>query len=177
MTIRIGADFDYHLCHNLAFLPTMFPSHPLFRPTAGPSSFVSRHYSSIPPPRPRDISKSYTGPSPSELSSPRSIEQAEKYFRRVAGDPETRLPSTRMKWLGVGGWVAGAVASTYMILYADFGSHEHVFQPVRRHFHALTNSLFQLSDSERSILGMDDPLKKGTATGRVKMAGTGDKMV
>jgi hypothetical protein len=86
----------------------MFPSHPLFRPSAGPSSYSSRVYSTAPPSRPRDSHKSYTGPTPSELSAPRSPEQAEKYFRRVAGDPERRLPTRTMKWLGVGGWVVGA---------------------------------------------------------------------
>src|SRR5690349_21649205 len=86
----------------------MFPSHPLFQPTPGPSSYSSRLHSTSPPPRPRDVSKSYTGPSPSELSAPRSIDQAEKYFRRVAGDPDKRLPTRTMRWLGVGGWVAGA---------------------------------------------------------------------
>jgi hypothetical protein len=40
-----------------------------------------------------------------ELASPRSQEQADKYFRRVT--KENVPPSRLIRWLGVGGWVVG----------------------------------------------------------------------
>ncbi len=147
----------------------MFPSHPHFRSTAGPSRLVRAYATGPPPPTPAGPPSSSPPAAPSarphrfhpgqnptiplaeDLSAPRTFAQAEKYFRRIAGNPETRLPTRTMKWLGVGGWVVGAgewqtgrtstksaadepgrdvAASTYMVLYADFGDHEHVFSPV-----------------------------------------------
>ena len=50
------------------------------------------HVSEIPPP-------------PDQIPSPRTQQQADKYFRRVAN--ENVLPSRFNRWLSIGGWVAG----------------------------------------------------------------------
>lgn len=65
----------------------MFPTRPRFyagRPPTDPSEFP---------------------PLSSSLSAPRSAEQAERYFRRVAKD--NILPSRAHRWLSLGGWILG----------------------------------------------------------------------
>ncbi|WWC88335.1 uncharacterized protein L201_003245 [Kwoniella dendrophila CBS 6074] len=97
--------------------------------------------------------KVYTGPTPDQLSEPRTRSQAEKYFARVAN--ENVLPTRANKLLGVGGWVLGGFACFYMALFADFGEREHVFSPVRRQYISLKQSFFTLSPSERAMMGID----------------------
>jgi hypothetical protein len=44
-------------------------------------------------------------PTPDQIPSPRTQQQADKYFRRVAN--ENVLPSRFNRWLSIGGWVVG----------------------------------------------------------------------
>ncbi|WWC71108.1 uncharacterized protein I206_105061 [Kwoniella pini CBS 10737] len=120
---------------------------------AGPSkpSMISSTFTI---PLKKSAEKVYTGPSPDQLSAPRTRSQAEKYFARVAN--ENVLPTRANKLLGVGGWVLGGFACFYMALFADFGEREHVFSPVRRQYASLKQSFFTLSPSERQMMGIND---------------------
>ncbi|KAJ9095071.1 hypothetical protein QFC20_006759 [Naganishia adeliensis] len=85
-----------------------------------------------------------------DSTRPRTPQEAERFFRHVA--LENQPPSRTMRWLSIGGWVAGAFAASYMVLYADFGQREHVFSPIRRRFGTFTSSLTSLSEEERAKL-------------------------
>ncbi|GHJ88730.1 hypothetical protein NliqN6_5132 [Naganishia liquefaciens] len=87
-----------------------------------------------------------------DASRPRTPQEAERFFRRIA--LENQPPSRTMRWLSIGGWVAGAFAAGYMVLYADFGDREHVFSPIRRQFGTYTRSLTSLSEQEKAQLGV-----------------------
>ncbi|WVW85059.1 hypothetical protein I302_107095 [Kwoniella bestiolae CBS 10118] len=128
-------------------------SDPLPPQSSSSSSKPSMTPSQFHIPLKRSPEKVYTGPSPEELSAPRTRSQAEKYFARVAN--ENILPTRASKILGVGSWALGGFACFYMALFADFGEREHVFSPVRRQYAALKQSLFTLSPTEREMMRVD----------------------
>lgn len=72
------------------------PSQPPL-PTASPSSSTPLGTSTNPPIPGHDASR------------PRTPQEAERFFRRIA--LENRPPSRTMRWLSIGGWVAGACKS------------------------------------------------------------------
>ncbi|KAI0372173.1 hypothetical protein BV20DRAFT_940394 [Pilatotrama ljubarskyi] len=45
----------------------------------------------------------------------------------------------------------------YAVFYADFGDHEHVFQPPRRWLEAQKASFFSLSPEEQKLAGLEPP--------------------
>ncbi|WOO84822.1 uncharacterized protein LOC62_06G008329 [Vanrija pseudolonga] len=114
-------------------------------PRAGPGPSAAAHKA--------NPERSYTGPKPESLPRPRTPAEAEAFYASLAksgtGPPLPRF--SRM--IGVAGWVAGGFAAAYMVLYYDFGNtREHVFSPIRREYHKFTDSLFNLSASERSMI-------------------------
>ncbi|CAK9779373.1 hypothetical protein CC85DRAFT_288671 [Cutaneotrichosporon oleaginosum] len=105
--------------------------------------------------------RAYTGPTEHGALGPRAgagAAEAERYFAELPEAAQPIMPRTA-RALGIGSWVVGGVACAYMILYADYGAHEHVFSPIRRAFHAYTADMFTLSKSERGMLGLDEPPK------------------
>lgn len=85
----------------------------------------------------------YGGPSPIEFKQ-RALNmgaaETEAYYGKLPEAHQPPLPRLS-RFLGIGGWVFGgsglvseaqltSVACAYMVLYADFGDHEHVFSPV-----------------------------------------------
>ncbi|KAL1407714.1 hypothetical protein Q8F55_007147 [Vanrija albida] len=114
-------------------------------PRAGPGPSAAAHKA--------NPERSYTGPKPASLPRPRTPKEAEAFYAQLAksGDGPPLPRFSRM--IGVAGWVAGGFAAAYMVLYYDFGNtREHVFSPVRREWHKFTDSLFNLSASERSMI-------------------------
>lgn len=85
----------------------------------------------------------YGGPDPVQFKSSNmhkmTASQAEAYYAKLPDAHQPILPRTS-RFAGIGAWVLGAgggeqdalttVACGYMVLYADFGDHEHVFSPV-----------------------------------------------
>ncbi|BEI84697.1 hypothetical protein CcaverHIS002_0500980 [Cutaneotrichosporon cavernicola] len=106
----------------------------------------------------RSPERAYTGPSEHAGLGPRagaSAAEAERYFAKLPEATQPIMPRTA-RALGIGSWIVGGFACGYMILFADYGPHEHVFSPIRRMFHKYTAEMFTLSKSERGMLGLED---------------------
>lgn len=54
-----------------------------------------------------------------EATRPRTAQEAERYFRRIA--LERQPPSNMMRWLSIGGWVAGACKYTLVLFCPSDG--------------------------------------------------------
>ncbi|GMK58520.1 hypothetical protein CspeluHIS016_0505520 [Cutaneotrichosporon spelunceum] len=132
-------------------------------PSAGPSAASFK----------RSPERVYTGPKEHAGLGPRlgsSATEAERYFAKLPEATQPIMPRTA-RALGIGSWVIGAFACGYMILYADYGPHEHVFSPIRRAFHKATAELFTLSKTERGMLGIEDEPAKPVQSIQPALAG------
>lgn len=87
------------------------------------------------------------------VPEPRKVspELAARYRRRLSS-PSSLAPSPASKTIQALAVIASVGATTYTVLYQDFGYEDHCFQPIRRWYHARLNSLFTLSDKEKMEL-------------------------
>ncbi|KAI0822308.1 hypothetical protein BC628DRAFT_1421980 [Trametes gibbosa] len=84
----------------------------------------------------------------------------------VQGSPGTDGQPKARAWLGTASRISNFViiptALLYAVFVADFGEHEHVFQPPRRWLEAQKASFFSLTPDEQSLTGASPARPEGS---------------
>ncbi|SAM07790.1 hypothetical protein [Absidia glauca] len=69
--------------------------------------------------------------------------------RRRLQMPQQMAPRLRARQIQVASWVLSLSLSGYVVLFADFGTQEHCFSPIRRWFHGKRKEFWSLTPQEK----------------------------
>ncbi|KAI9300287.1 hypothetical protein BJ944DRAFT_244339 [Cunninghamella echinulata] len=73
--------------------------------------------------------------------------------------PQQMAPQLRARQIQVASWVISIGLSGYIVLFADFGSQEHCFSPIRRWFYKKRKEFWSLSPEEQQDMKDQGRLK------------------
>ncbi|CAO3661749.1 unnamed protein product [Umbelopsis ramanniana] len=76
----------------------------------------------------------------------------EDRYRRRLHSPQSLAPNMRSRRIQIGAIGISAVLTTYIVLFADFGTEKHCFSPIRQWFNVKKHSFWSLSDREKTDL-------------------------
>ncbi|CAO3585241.1 unnamed protein product [Absidia cylindrospora] len=83
-------------------------------------------------------------PPPRQTYNPALDEKA----RRRLQMPQQMAPRLRARQIQVASWALSLTLSGYVVLFADFGTQEHCFSPIRRWFYGKRKQFWSLSPQE-----------------------------